>query len=131
MPRVSPDDVRDIAELDEMDDADIMTFIYDANALIEVRVKGYVDEEVLEPAEKWLSAHFAVMHPDERTTSEEGIGQSDLVFEGESGLGLQHSRYGQQVMNFIPEHLIEKRGYSTAVHSEGNGEADYDPQRWG
>lgn len=136
MTRASPSDIKDIAELPELSDSQIQTFIDDANAIINARVKGHVDKNLLQPAEEWLAAHLAVMNPKERSTRTESVGQSEMSFEGQYGLGLEHTRYGQQLLMMVPENLIKsaKGGhYTRTIHEEEEVDEpkDYEPDSWG
>lgn len=136
MTRASPSDVKEIGELDELSDSKIQSFIDDANTIVNARLDGHIDKTLLQPVEEWLAVHLATMNPKERTTSWETVGQSEIRFEGrgEYGLGLEHSRYGQQVLAMVPSYLLlASKGahYNTAVHESSEKERTYDPERWG
>ena len=90
-------------EADE--DVDLYPFIEAASALVDEvcapvtkadQVTLYYDDTRLELIERWLAAHFTCMN-DPRTIIE----QADRVreqFENKVDLGLQLTRYGQQVL---------------------------------
>lgn len=75
---------------------DTTPFINSAHVLVE-KILGAegLTEEHLTQIELWLAAHFACMM-DPRETEQEAD-RARAKFEGKSGLGLDNSRYGQQV----------------------------------
>jgi len=92
MPRVIDADVQEILETN----LDCTPFILAANILVnKVLGASGLDEAHLKEIERWLAAHFTcMMDPHEREA------QADTArsqFEGAWGLGLDHTRYGQQV----------------------------------
>lgn len=131
--RVTPEDVKDIADFGEVTDDQLEGFIGDANDIVTHRVKGHVEKDILPKVEKWLAAHLALMP--ERTTEEEGVGQSDVIYAGSHGLGLQHTRYGQQLLLFVPERLITAAPggtYTRTTHSTSEEDDLDDPdENWG
>ena len=52
----------------------------------------------LKEIERWLAAHFVAMNEDSARKTGEAIGKSSIQFGGEYGLGLNHTRYGQQAI---------------------------------
>lgn len=54
----------------------------------------------LKEIERWLAAHFVAVRDPQIT--KEKIGDAQADYEGKTGMGLQSTRYGQQVM--ILEH---------------------------
>lgn len=133
--RASASDVKKIADLSDLSDSEIDTFISDANAIVNARVKGYVDSNLLQPIEEWLAAHLAVMNPNEKPAKWEGVGLSEMRYEGEYGLGLNHTRYGQQVLWMAPKGIMAPTGghYSHHTHTTEDIDApsDYEPASWG
>lgn len=77
--------------------------------------EGYADDTLTE-IERWLGAHFAAMR-DQRVTSER-VGTAQFDYEGTTGMGLDATRYGQQVQ------LLEHQGLLAAV-SERRGKVQY------
>ena len=57
-----------------------------------------LSEDELKQLELWLSAHFASIR--DRRTSVSRIGDESYTWEGQSGMGLNATGYGQQVLLF-------------------------------
>lgn len=95
MPRVTVEQVKAIFPT-SLVDGEIAAHIDTAHVVVDRRLKGRrgMTEPQLVQVERWLAAHFACM-ADPRTTSEK-IGDGSVTHEGQSGLGLDHTRYGQQ-----------------------------------
>lgn len=53
-------------------------------------------EKHLQQIEIWLAAHFVALRDDR--ISKEKIGDANVEYEGKTGMGLNFTRYGQQVM---------------------------------
>lgn len=104
MARVTVSDVKAIADFGELSDSEISAFIDDANTIINDRAQSRISDAMLPKVEKWLAAHLAAMK--EQTVRREGVGQSEIFFEGNTGLGLAHTRYGQQVKIMVPENVL-------------------------
>lgn len=70
-------------------------FITAANLTV-TRVLGTsLNADELKEIERWLAAHLTCMNdPRERAIT---VGAASAGFEGDWGLGLDHTRYGQQV----------------------------------
>lgn len=66
----------------------------------------------LKEIERWLSAHFVAISEESARISAETIGRSNITYGGQFGLGLQHTRYGQQAM------LLDTSG-TLAAKSQG------------
>lgn len=135
MTRASASDVKDIADLSDMTDSQIDSFISDANAIVNARVQGHVDKTLLQPIEEWLAAHLAVMNPNEKPAKWESVGVSEMRYEGEYGLGLNHTRYGQQVLWMAPKGVMAPKGGHNTVHKHSEERVDepddYEPDSWG
>lgn len=135
MPRVTIQDVRDIAELSDLSDSKVNSFISDANAIVNQRVQGSIHNNLLPIVEKWLAAHLATLNPQELPRSAEGVGQLEIRFQGESALGLESTRYGQQVLELVPKNVITSSTgahYVRNEHSTTDMEAlDDDDDNWG
>ena len=87
-----------IIEIDAtVNGGDISPFIETASSLVDdICVPLLYSDTKLELIERWLSAHFYAIR-DARTKSE-GVGSLSQSFEGQSAMGLAHTRYGQQAM---------------------------------
>lgn len=102
--------VSKIIEVDAtVNDGDISSFIETANALVtDVCVPLGYDDTRLELIERWLSAHFYSVR-DARTKSET-VGPISNSFEGQSGMYIAHTRYGQQAM------MLDSKGGLAALN---------------
>jgi hypothetical protein len=100
MPRTTPEEVAKVVEVDE--EIDIEALIDDANELVtEVCGDlGYTDNR-LRIIEKWLTAHFYAIRDREAEVAQEWVGNAfGTQFRGKVDLGLNQTRFGQQVMLF-------------------------------
>lgn len=90
---------------------DLKPFLTAAQGLVSARLEGegYTDGELTE-IERWLAAHLAAVR--DPRVSEEGVGSSQFRYEGETGLGLDFTRYGQQVQ------VLEHRGILAALKEQ-------------
>lgn len=102
MPRTTPSAIADIISVEEGDN--LSPFIEAASAIVDRVVatakdedgSPYYNEPQLELIERWLAAHFyAIYSPRARV---ESVSSLRVMYEGETGLGLEHTRYGQQAM---------------------------------
>ena len=98
---VSPAQIRDLIET-ALDDATLQVFANDSHVIVSETIPSSagVSEGRLEIIEKYLAAHFTALR-DPRLTSEH-VGPATSSYEGQSGLYLAHTRYGQQVMVLDP-----------------------------
>jgi hypothetical protein len=125
---ISPSDVRLIADFEELDNSAISAFIDDAKNFIQNHV-GDLDPTTTDILVKWTTAHLASMK--QQRIREEGFTDASLDYEGKSGMNLNYTRYGQQVVALDPTDSLGSDGsggsedghYVTAVSSE----ADYEP----
>jgi hypothetical protein len=93
--RVTDDEVHEIMDLDS--GFDTTPHIKAANLLVtDMLASKGLSADLMKEVERWLAAHFAAMT--EQTVAQEGIGDARAVYEGKTGMGLQFTRYGQQVM---------------------------------
>jgi len=94
--RVTEEEVKGII-LTALTNEEIAPFIGTANTYISAVLgdEGY-GGDLLKQIELWLSAHFiAIRDP---LIKEETYGDGKVVFHGSSGMGLNATPYGQQVM---------------------------------
>lgn len=75
---------------------EIHPFIQAATLIVDQLTELSYTEDLQREIERWLSAHFVAIR-DARTTSV-GFGDATASFEGKTGMGLEHTRYGQQAM---------------------------------
>jgi len=102
MSRTQPSDVKliiDTSDLGDSDDEIIQSFIDDANAIVTDVVGSDTSLTDAQKAsiEKWLTAHLLASTL-LRQAQEEAAEQARIIYEGKTGLGLQGTRYGQQVL---------------------------------
>ncbi len=94
--RVTPGLVGEI--FDNPDNIPLTPFIIAASLLVDqVEKQNELTGPHLIEIERWLAAHLASIHTDGRGEAEVKIGGADAKFEGKYGLGLDFTRYGQQV----------------------------------
>lgn len=123
---VDEDDVRSIAEFEMVSDDDLEVFIDDAEGYVSdltpLDDNDRYSENTFERVVKWVAAHLASMK--QKRVSEESFTDASMKFEGETGMMLKFTRYGQQAIVLDPSNTLgAKRRYSTATHSE----PDYEP----
>lgn len=96
MARVTEGEVKQIINT-ELTEEEITPFLRSANLLVTklLSEEGY-GSDLLEDIEKWLAAHFVAIRDPQ--VSKEKIGDVDATYQGKTGLGLNHTSYGQQVM---------------------------------
>lgn len=94
---LDPDGVEGLQEQLENEEVDFTPFLETANALInQVCLESGYTEEYLELIERWLSAHFFSI-PIPKTKQEAAKGLTETT-EGQTKLGFNFTRYGQQAM---------------------------------
>lgn len=125
---VTPEDVRTIAEFEMLDNSAIESFIDDAEWFINKRVSD-VEERTTKKLVKWTAAHLSSMK--QQRLQSEGFSDADLEYEGEQGMNLNYTRYGQQVVMMDPTNSLGTGGhYTTAVHSEPSREEEISDARY-
>lgn len=101
--RATEDEVKSIIDT-ALTAEQVRPFLETANTMVTNACAGYdhtTDE--LRLLEMWLAAHFvAVRDP---RASEQTLGDATVKFEGQSGLNLNSTRYGQQVL------ILDRFGY--------------------
>ncbi len=76
----------------------VTAHIATANVLVTKHLANQgLSDDLLKEIERWLAAHFvAITDPREHEVSV-GTYEARAVFEGRTGMGLDHTRFGQQV----------------------------------
>ena len=79
-----------------LEEEDITPFLDAANMVVSGKCTGveYGDSE-LKLIEVWLAAHFASVRDPQ--ISKEKVGEANWTYDGKTGMGLNLTRYGQQV----------------------------------
>ena len=95
--RIGPDELKEIIET-ELDDSVLEAFIGAANITV---TEHLGDSTILSDAQKreverWLAAHFLACTR-ERQASREGADKASITYQGETGMGLDSTHYGQIV----------------------------------
>jgi len=104
--RVTDQEVRDIFETDI---SDLAPFITAANITVNENLSGQgLTDAALKEIERWLSAHMATAR--DPRTSKESMGDASETYQGDSGLGLDSSRYGQMVKTLDPTGRLTSLG---------------------
>jgi len=118
MPRVTEAEVQEIIETS----VTVTPFISAANLTVTQHLSGKgLSSDLLKEIERWLAAHFAAM-ADPRV-SQESVAGAAWTYEGQTGLGLDSTRYGQQAKLLDPTGTLAKLGAKRAafaVLSEGD-----------
>jgi len=75
----------------------INAFINTAHHVVDANLSATgLDGDLLTDIELWLSAHFLAVR--DQRASEERFTDYSVKYQGQSGLGLQSTTYGQQVL---------------------------------
>jgi hypothetical protein len=108
--RVTDDEVKEILNTT----IDTTAFIRAAHVMVEnMLASAGLGETTLIEIERWLAAHFACCY-DPRETSVT-IGNSRADFEGQTGKGLDFTRYGQMVKLLDTSGLLARAGRRTGM----------------
>ena len=96
MPRATEEEVTRIIDTAYTDEQ-VTPFLTPAGLLVDAVLSGEgYSEELLTQIECWLAAHFvAVADP---RVAQEGIGDLSVTYDGKTAMGLNQTRYGQQVL---------------------------------
>lgn len=95
---------------------DLTPFIETANIIVSARCSDseYSDEELTE-IERWLAAHLVCVKDPQ--IAKEKVGEGDWTYDGKTGMGLDSTRYGQQVR------MIDYKGTLAEIDKpQGDGE---------
>lgn len=110
--RVSEKQVKEIIDT-ELTESEIKPFVITANKLVTATLanEDYSDD-ILQEIELYLAAHFVAIR-DPRVKSET-VGQVSVSYHGQSGMGLEHTPQGQQVLlldyNGVLRKALETKG---------------------
>lgn len=108
MARVTAEEVQAIISYDPAI-TDITPFITAANLLITQKFTGSgVSEALLKEMERWLAAHYIAIR-DPRLRSEK-IGDAANTYQGQEGMYLDATLYGQQVKTLDPTGTLANIG---------------------
>lgn len=82
----------------ETEISDLSPFITAANLTINEQIPvANVTDELLTEIETWLAAHYLTAHSPR--AQKEQIGPTRITYEGQTGKGLEGSRYGQRAIS--------------------------------
>lgn len=96
MSRATEAEVKEIIDT-TLTDEQVKPFLTAANLLVtDVLSKEGYGDAILKEIERWLAAHFVAIRDPQM--AKEKIGDVNATYHGKSGLGLNHTPYGQQVM---------------------------------
>lgn len=87
----------EIKEIIETDVTDATPFIQAAAAVMSsagLTSSTKLSDDLKKEIQRWLSAHYLAMY--DRTTQSEKTGDASFTYEGQTGMGLDSTRYGQQ-----------------------------------
>lgn len=114
MPRTNKSDVRDIFDTN-IDDDSLDAWIEIANELVDdiANADSSIDSTRLTKIEKLLSAHFA--STEEPLVEEDSIGDSSATYQGEWGMNLRSTDYGQSAIVLDPTTTLSTLGKPSAT----------------
>jgi hypothetical protein len=94
--RATEAEVKEILDTN-LEETEITPFLNAANTVVtDVLMDEEYSDDLLKTIETWLAAHFVAIR--DPRISKEKVGDGDATYHGKSGLGLNHTPYGQQVM---------------------------------
>lgn len=113
--RATEAEVKEVIDTTLTDEA-ITPFLTVSNLLVTdiLTDEGYPDA-LMKEIERWLAAHLVAIR--DPRVSEEKIGDVAAKYQGKSGLGLNHTSYGQQVM------VLDHHGKLAEI-AQGKGPAE-------
>lgn len=113
MARSNVDDVKDILDTD-LSDAQITAFLNVANRLVTAHLtdKGLAST-TLQDIEMFLAAHLA-SHRDMRAERESIAGEYSVTYQGDTGMGLDATFYGQTVKQLDSSGTLASLGQKRA-----------------
>lgn len=120
MARVVPGEVEELVS--NPDDIDLDVFIRGANLVVtQVLGDSGLPTTLLKEIERWLAAHFFCIR-DPRAQSEK-IGSASITYQGKTGMGLEHTSFGQQVLILdttgkMASQTLPRASFSVITHDE-------------
>lgn len=90
----TPADIKAILETD-IADADIQSYIASATELVSSTLGATIAAGLRSEIIKWLTAHLIAATREQQLQSAKA-GPAEAVFQGQTGLGLDSTQYGQQ-----------------------------------
>ena len=106
---VTKTDVKQVIDTDLGDtDLDYFISLADLEIVEKLTGKGLSDARLKE-IERWLTAHFIASSRDPQIKSE-GVDVLSSSYEGQTGMGLEFTRYGQQVMKLDTSGTLGRSG---------------------
>lgn len=107
--RVTGAEVKEIIPDSALSDAQVEPFITSANLTITEHLSGSsLSDELLKELERWFSAHLVATY--ERRRKAEKLGDASDTFDGQTGMGLDFTSYGQQVKILDPTGILAGLG---------------------
>lgn len=107
--RATEEMVKNIIDTD-LTNEQITPFLTAANTMVTDLLLGEsYSVTTLQEIERWLAAHFVAVRDPQIT--KEKIGDAQVAYEGKTDMGLNSTRYGQQVM------VLEHHGILTRLMS--------------
>ncbi|HDS00521.1 MAG TPA: DUF4054 domain-containing protein [candidate division Zixibacteria bacterium] len=107
--RIQENEVLEIMDT-ALTQAQITPFLQAANLVVTDKLTGEYRTDLLAEIERWLAAHLAAMLDPQ--TSREKLGDADATYEGKTGMGLDFTRYGQQVKVLEYKGILAELGQS-------------------
>jgi len=89
---------------------DVEPFIETAHIIVEDMAASSYDDEKLTMLERWLAAHLVATK--DQIPESVKLGDASAKYFGRSGMGLDGTRYGQQVKLLDTEGVLSKTGKS-------------------
>lgn len=113
--RVTESEVKQLMK-SALPEEDFTPYLCTANMMINGILAGSsYSEDELAVIELWLAAHFVTVR--DPGVSREKIGETEVTYDGKTDMGLNQTRYGQQVII-----LAYKGEFAAAATSKGSAE---------
>ena len=110
MPRISDPEVKAIIETDE---TDLSPYIAAASAVVDKHLVNHgASDDALREVERWLAAHFLAAK--EQQAAQESYGNSSATYQGQTGMGLDGTQYGQRAKLIDPTGRLDRAGVVSA-----------------
>lgn len=113
MPRTTPPDVEDVFDT-ELSSSQLDAWIAIANELVDdiADADPSIGSTRLEKIEKLLAAHLASTQ--DQRVSEDSVGDTSAVYQGETGMHIEATVYGQQAAMLDPTGTLASTGKGAA-----------------